>query len=79
MAVETTPWDSAEDPDSPEAILACPKTAFEGGNPGVIVLALNNATRAKGLMQGALTARSDMASVIESMKALGLELPVKVA
>ncbi|MGA9580897.1 MAG: hypothetical protein WBR13_02875 [Allosphingosinicella sp.] len=79
MKTETGPWDSAEFLDSPEAILACLNAEFEGGDPDRIALALNNAARAKGVARGRLTAESDIASVVRTLKNLGLELTVKAA
>ena len=79
MGIETTPWDPAEFLDSPEAILAYLEAVFEDGAPGLIALALNDLARAKGLTQDALTAQSDIASVIATLRALGLELTVKAA
>ena len=52
---------------------------FEDGDPELIALALNNVVRAKGLANDALTAQSDIASVIATIKALGLELTAKAA
>lgn len=79
MGIETTPWDRAEFLDSPEAILAYLEAVFEGGDPELIALALSNLARAKGLAQDALTAQSDIASVIATLKALGLEFTIKAA
>jgi DNA-binding phage protein len=79
MAIETSRWDTAEFLDSPEAILAYIEAVFEDGDPELIALALNNVARAKGLAQDALTAQSDITSVIETLKALGLELTAKAA
>jgi DNA-binding phage protein len=52
---------------------------FEDGDPELIVVALNNVARAKGLAQDALTAQSDITSVIGTLKALGLELTARAA
>ena len=79
MAIETSRWDTAEFLDSREAILAYLEAVFEDGDPELIVVALNNVARAKGLAGDALTAQSDMASVIGTLKALGLELTAKAA
>jgi len=79
MGTETRRWDSAESLDSLEAILACLEAVFEDGDPEAIALALNNLARAKRLVQAPLTAQSDIASVIVTLKALGLELTVKAA
>ena len=79
MGIETTRWDTADFLDSPEAILAYVEAVFEDGDPELIALALNTVARAKGLPHDALTARSDIASVIRTLKALGLELTAKAA
>ncbi len=74
MGIETSRWDTADFLDSPEAILAYVEAVFEDGDPELIALALNNVARAKGLPHDALTAQTDIASVIRTLKALGLEL-----
>lgn len=79
MGIETTRWDTADYLDSPEAILAYLETIFEDGDPELIALALNNVARAKGLEQGTLTAHSDIAAVIRTLKSLGLELTARAA
>ena len=79
MGIETSRWDTAEFLDSREAILAYLEAVFEDGDPELIALALNNVARAKGLANDALTAQSDIASVIATLKALGLELTAKAA
>jgi len=79
MGIETKRWNTADFLDSPEAILAYVEAVFEDGDPELIALALNNVARAKGLPDDALTARSDIASVIRTLKALGLELTAKAA
>jgi DNA-binding phage protein len=52
---------------------------FEDGDPELIALALNHVARAKGLAHDAPTARSDIASLIGILKAMGLELTAKAA
>lgn len=79
MEIETRRWDTADFLDSPDAILAYLEAVFEDGDPELIVLALNNVARAKGLTQEAMTAQSDITSVIGALKALGLELTAKAA
>ncbi|HEX8124514.1 MAG TPA: transcriptional regulator [Allosphingosinicella sp.] len=79
MGIETSRWDTAEFLDSREAILAYLEAVFEDGDPELIALALNNVARAKGLANDALTAQSNIASVIATLKALGLELTAKAA
>lgn len=79
MGIETSRWDAADFLDGPEAILAYVEAVFEDGDPELIALALNNVARAKGLIHDALTAQSDITSVIRTLKALGLELTAKAA
>ncbi len=79
MRIETRPWDAAEFLDSKQAILAYLEAVFEDGDPELIAAALNDIARAKGLAQDALTAHSDITSVIGTLKALGLELTAKAA
>ncbi len=79
MGIETSRWDTAEFLDSPDAVLAYVEAVFEDGDPELIVLALNNVARAKGLAHDTLTAQSDITSVIGALKALGLELTAKAA
>lgn len=52
---------------------------FEDGDPELIAAALNDIARARGLAQDALSAQSDIASLIRTLKALGLELTAKAA
>jgi len=79
MAIETIPWDAAEHLDSTEAILGYLEAVFEDGDPELIAAALNDVARARGLEQDSLTAHSDLASVIRTLKGLGLELTAKAA
>ena len=79
MGIETSRWDTAEFLDSREAILAYLEAVFEDGDAELIALALNNVARAKGLTNDALTAQSNIASVIATLKAVGLELTAKAA
>lgn len=79
MGIETSRWDTAEFLDSREAILAYLEAVFEDGDPELIALALNNVARAKGLAHDVLTPQSNIASVIATLKALGLELTAKAA
>lgn len=79
MGIETSRWDTAEFLESREATLAYLAAVFEDGDPELIALALNNVARAKGLARVALTAHSDITSVIATLKALGLELTAKAA
>lgn len=79
MAIETTRWDTVDHLDSREAILAYLEAVFEDGDPELLAQALNNVARARGLARDALTAQSDIVSVIRTLKALGLELTAKAA
>ena len=79
MGIETIGWDAAAHLDSTEAVLAYLEAVFEDGDPGLIAAALNDVARARGLDGGVLTARTDLASVIKTLKAFGLELTAKAA
>lgn len=79
MGIETIPWDAAEHLDSTEAILGYLEAVFEDGDPDLIAAALNDVARARGLDQDILTAKSDIAAVIRTLKTLGLELTAKAA
>ena len=80
MSLETTRWNPAEHLDSVEAVLAYLEVVFEDGNPELIVAALNDVARARGL-QGApgMDASVGLDEVIRTIKALGLELTAKAA
>lgn len=79
MGIETTPWDSAEHLDSIEAVLGYLEAVLEDGDPGLIAAALNDVAHARGLAQDALSPQSHIASVIRTLKALGLERTAKAA
>jgi DNA-binding phage protein len=79
MGTETSPLDTADHLDCREAILGYLEGVFEDGDPDLIAAALNNVVRARGLAQDASSAQSDIASVIRTLKALGLELAAKAA
>lgn len=79
MAIETTRWDAVDHLRSTEAILGYLEAVFEDGDPMLISAALNDVARARGLAQDALTATTDLSSVIRTLKALGLELTAKAA
>jgi DNA-binding phage protein len=55
------------------------EVVFEDGDPELIAAALNDVSRARGLAHDALTAQSDIAAVIGTLKSLGLELTAKAA
>lgn len=79
MRLETTPWDAADHLDSNEAILGYLEAVFEDGDAELIAAAVNDVARASGLDPNALTAKADLASVLATFKALGLDLTAKVA
>lgn len=79
MGSETTRWDAADHLGSTEAVLAYLEAVFEDGNAALIAAALNDVARARGLADAALTGAADLASVIRTLKALGLELTAKAA
>ena len=79
MGIETTRWDAADHLTSTEAIVAYLEAIFEDGDPNLIAAGLNDVARARGLGDAALTGATDLASVIHTLKALGLELTAKAA
>jgi probable addiction module antidote protein len=79
MRLETTPWDAADYLDSNEAILGYLEAVFEDGDPELIAAALGDVARAKGLDREVLLTGADLASAIETLKALGLDLAAKAA
>ncbi|HEX5239193.1 MAG TPA: transcriptional regulator [Sphingomicrobium sp.] len=79
MGIETRPWDAADHLGSDEAILAYLEAIFEDGDSRLIAAALNDVARAKGISESALTDKTDLSSVIRTLKALGFELTAKAA
>jgi probable addiction module antidote protein len=94
MALETTPFDSADYLDSLKAIAAYIEAAFEDGEPALITHALGVLARAKGMSQlakdagvtrdalyKALTAEGDpkLSTFIGVLKALGMRLTARAA
>jgi probable addiction module antidote protein len=94
MALETIPYDSADDLDDAGAIAAYIEAAFEDGDPAVITHALGVVARAKGMSQlardagvtrealyKALTAEGDpkLSTFIGVLKALGMRLTARAA
>jgi DNA-binding phage protein len=77
MGIETSRWDAADHLETTEAVIAYLEAVFEDGDPELIAAALNDVARAKGLGDAALTGATDLASVIRTLKALGLELTAK--
>lgn len=80
MALETFPWDPVDHLDSEEAIIAYLEAAFEDGEPELIAAVLNNIARARGRHASVDAASgADVATLIRTMKSLGLELTAKAA
>jgi probable addiction module antidote protein len=94
MALETTPYDSADYLNSPEDIAAYLEAAFEDGDPTLITHALGVVARAKGMSQlakdagvtrealyKALTADGDpkLSTFVGVMRALGMRLTARAA
>jgi DNA-binding phage protein len=80
MNLETSRWDAADHLGSTDAVLAYLSAAFEDGDPRLIAAALNDVARARGVEDDrTLTADTDLASIIRTLKALGLELTAKAA
>jgi DNA-binding phage protein len=79
MGIETSRWDAADHLAGTEAIVAYLEAVFEEGDAALIAAALNDVARAKGLGDAALNGATDLASVIRTLKALGLELTAKAA
>jgi len=77
MGVETKRWDAADHLGTAEAGVAYLEAVFEDGDPDLIAAALNDVARAKGLGDAELNGATDLASVIRTLKALGLELTAK--
>lgn len=80
MGLDTTRWNAADHLDSKEAMLAYLEAVFEDGDPALIAAALNDVAQAKGMTGNPqLKSDSDITSVIQTLKALGLELTAKAA
>ena len=94
MTLETTPWDSADYLDTPEAVAAYVEAAYEDGDPALITHVLGTVARAKGMSQlareagvtrealyKALTLDGDpkLSTFLGVMKALGLKLSAHAA
>lgn len=92
--LETTPWDSSELLNSPEAISAYIEAAFEDGDPALIAHALGVVARAKGMSQIAreagvtrealykalsFTGDPKASTLLGVIRALGLRLNVRPA
>ena len=94
MALETSPWDSAELLDTPERIAAYIEAAFEEDDPEFITHTLGIVARAKGMSQvardvgvtrealyKALTSTGDptLSTFLGVLKALGMKVTAKAA
>ena len=94
MVVETSPWDSAQLLDTPEALAAYIEAAIEDGDMKRLTHALGVAARAKGMssvaaqagvtreaLYKALSAEGDprLSTLTGVLKALGLRLTVEAA
>ena len=94
MALETTPWDSAELLDTPAAMAAYIEAAIEEGDASLLTHALGVAARAKGMSKIALDAGvtrealykalstdgdPKLSTLIGVLKALGLRLNIQAA
>lgn len=94
MAVETTPWDTADFLTGDEAIAAYLEAALEDGEPKVVAMALGNIARAKGMtavareagvtreaLYKALSENGDpkLSTLLGVMKAVGLRFTVTPA
>ena len=80
MTVHITKWDVVDHLDTKEAVPAYLEAVFEDGDSELIAAALNDVARAKGITNDpALTFDSDIAGVIRTLKALGLQLTARAA
>ena len=68
MAIETTPFDTADYLDSPEMIAAYLEAVLEDGDPSLIAAALGNIARAKGMARIARDAGVTRDSLYKSLK-----------
>ncbi len=91
MTLELTPWDTADILTTPERIAAYLEAALEDGDPDLLVTALGNIARAKGMTDVAREAgltraslykaldgkgRPSFATIAAVIRALGLKLTV---
>lgn len=94
MALETRPWDPAEHLDTDEAALAYLQAAFEDGDTAMVVAALGDIARARGMSDVAKSAglgreslykalskdgNPEFATVLKVVQALGLKLTATAA
>ena len=93
MPLKTTPWDAADYLNSVKDIVGYLEAAFEDGDPALIAAALGDVARSKGMAEIAATAgvsreglyrslspqgNPELATVAKVLKALGLQLTVKL-
>jgi DNA-binding phage protein len=80
MTIEITDWNIQDHLHSPERMLGYLEAAFEDGDPELIAVAIEDVAKARGVtLSPALSASSDVGSLIRAIKALGLELTPKLA
>lgn len=92
--IETRPWDVAEHLETEEDMAAYLSTALEDGDLAVVMAALGNIARAKGMTQIAhdaglgreslykalsTTGNPEFATVLKVLRALGLQFHVQAA
>lgn len=92
--LDTRPWDAAEHLESEEDMAAYLDAALEDGDPSLIVAALGDITRAKGMTQIAReaglgreslykalspTGNPEFATILKVVHALGLQFHVQAA
>lgn len=90
--IETHPWDAAEHLETEEDIVAYLNAALEEGDPALVVVALGDIARAKGMSQIAReagvgreslykalspTGNPEFATILKVVDALGLRLYVQ--
>jgi probable addiction module antidote protein len=90
--IQTKPWDAAEYLETEEDVLTYLDTAFEDGDPALILAVLGDIARAKGMSQVAAEAglgreslykalspagNPEFATVLKVLNALGLHLHVE--
>ncbi|MEI8394461.1 MAG: addiction module antidote protein [Rhodospirillaceae bacterium] len=82
---ETYPWDAADHLDSPVAIAAYLNAALEDGDPALIVAALGDIARSRGMNAAGSNkavpsrARPEFTEVVKTIQSLGLRLSVTPA
>ncbi len=92
--VETRPWDAAEHLETEEDMVAYLDAALEDGDPALVVAALGDIARAKGMAQIAreaglgreslykalsVSGNPEFATILKVVRALGLQLHVEAA